>query len=391
MKDVKTNYKATITKYNNICTNLPKVTKVTDSRKRAIRRIHERFSDDEIEMGFRKAQASEFLSGKFKGQGHENWICTFDWIMKDTNMAKVLDGNYDNRGKDTTPDPKQMDNSKTKMVMTYEFISPEMAGELLEKNTNNRSLSWGTIRQYANDIKSGNWDSGVGSAISIDEKGMLRDGQHRLWAIVESDCGIWTWVCRGVSCNGIYDNNRKRSLIDQGNIIAPELEDIFKSKRYIAMARWLIGFIDHGNHRRAISPNEILDFTAEHKNDLNRFFENVPITTHCRSISVASVHIAIFSAYMAGINADDLKHFYEVLCSGMSTCAEEFPIISFRNYMINKGADITRSEDIMRCQYAIKGYIAKSCAKKLYRPKDFIYPIPYKDGQQALDIKTIMI
>jgi hypothetical protein len=31
-----------------------------------------------------------------KGGNDRNWSATFDWLIKDANMAKVLDGNYDN-------------------------------------------------------------------------------------------------------------------------------------------------------------------------------------------------------------------------------------------------------------------------------------------------------
>ena len=42
---------------------------------------------------FEKAEASDFLKGKNK----RNWSATFDWLVSDSNMAKVLDGNYDTR------------------------------------------------------------------------------------------------------------------------------------------------------------------------------------------------------------------------------------------------------------------------------------------------------
>ena len=67
-----------------------------------------------------------------------------------------------------------------KMEMTYEFITPEIAQALLETNTENRKLSRGTVQAYSQDILAGNWDENVGVAISIDENGILRDGQHRL-------------------------------------------------------------------------------------------------------------------------------------------------------------------------------------------------------------------
>ena len=48
---------------------------------------------DDFRTVFEKAEASSFL----KGGNDRNWTATFDWLLKDSNMAKVLDGNYDNR------------------------------------------------------------------------------------------------------------------------------------------------------------------------------------------------------------------------------------------------------------------------------------------------------
>ena len=39
-----------------------------------------------------KAQASDFL----RGSNDKNWSADFDWMIADANMAKILDGNYDN-------------------------------------------------------------------------------------------------------------------------------------------------------------------------------------------------------------------------------------------------------------------------------------------------------
>ena len=36
------------------------------------------------------AEGSSFL----KGKNDRNWSATFDWMVKDANMAKILDGNY---------------------------------------------------------------------------------------------------------------------------------------------------------------------------------------------------------------------------------------------------------------------------------------------------------
>ena len=53
------------------------------------------YNVDDFKELFEKAEASDFL----KGANDRNWSATFDWLIKDANMAKVLDGNYSNKAK----------------------------------------------------------------------------------------------------------------------------------------------------------------------------------------------------------------------------------------------------------------------------------------------------
>ena len=265
------------------------------------------------------------------------------------------------------------------MTMNYEFITPKIAANLLEANEGNRKLSKGTVQAYAQDILAGNWDESVGVAISIDDNGVLRDGQHRLAAIVKAGVGIHTWVCRNVSSDGIYDNNRKRSNHDQISIMRPDFDGVYKSSRYISVARALIAGATGSEYRRPVTPKEIIDFTEKHKEDLDGFFLNISTSTVVK-ISIAVVHSALFMAYKSGVGISDIMDFYDVLCSGMSTKPEEFPIIAYRNYLLKDTSHVVVTlAEIGRCQYALKKYLSGSCVKKSSSPKELIYPFPYRE------------
>lgn len=78
--------------YNSVCGSYPRLVKMSDARKKAINaRLKTGYTLDDFQKLFEKAEASNFL----KGANNRNWSATFDWLVKDTNMAKVLDGNYD--------------------------------------------------------------------------------------------------------------------------------------------------------------------------------------------------------------------------------------------------------------------------------------------------------
>ena len=78
--------------YNTLCPSFPKCTALSDARKKAIKaRMSSGYSLDDFKTLFTKAENSSFL----KGKNDRNWRASFDWLLKDANMAKVLDGNYD--------------------------------------------------------------------------------------------------------------------------------------------------------------------------------------------------------------------------------------------------------------------------------------------------------
>ena len=81
--------------YNSICTSFPKLRSLSDSRRKAIKARLNTYSLEDFRTVFENAESSSFL----KGSNDRNWTATFDWLIKDTNMVKVLEGNYADKGK----------------------------------------------------------------------------------------------------------------------------------------------------------------------------------------------------------------------------------------------------------------------------------------------------
>lgn len=82
--------------YNSTCVSLPKLTKLSDKRKQAIKaRFNQGYTVEDFKRLFELAEGSSFL----KGGNSRNWSANFDWLIADANMAKTLDGNYSDRKK----------------------------------------------------------------------------------------------------------------------------------------------------------------------------------------------------------------------------------------------------------------------------------------------------
>lgn len=89
-KEGRSEYQLIADMYNDICISFPRMTKLSEARKKAIRARLRQYSVEDFRNLFQMAEGSDFL----KGQNSRNWSASFDWLIKDANMAKVLDGNY---------------------------------------------------------------------------------------------------------------------------------------------------------------------------------------------------------------------------------------------------------------------------------------------------------
>jgi predicted phage replisome organizer len=90
----KIDYQKIVNMYNDICISFSKVSKLSEARKKSIKARMNTYDYEDFKTLFTKAEASDFL----KGKNSRDWQASFDWLIKDTNMVKVLDGNYDNKG-----------------------------------------------------------------------------------------------------------------------------------------------------------------------------------------------------------------------------------------------------------------------------------------------------
>ena len=123
-KEENTPYQQVADMYNDTCVSFPRLTVLSDARKKAIRARLKVHSLDDFKIMFQKAEASNFL----KGGNDRNWVATFDWMLKDTNMAKIIDGNYDNR-----PDARFRPETRNKVADQLE-ASYEMMRQWAEED-----------------------------------------------------------------------------------------------------------------------------------------------------------------------------------------------------------------------------------------------------------------
>ena len=99
-------------------------------------------------------------------------------------------------------------------------ITPEIAVDLLTKNTHNRSVSQAAVAEYAKAMSEGRWLES-GDTIRIAENGLVLDGQHRLYAIIESEKTQRMVLVEGlpVVAQTVMDTGRKRTFANALTIL----------------------------------------------------------------------------------------------------------------------------------------------------------------------------
>lgn len=101
-----------------------------------------------------------------------------------------------------------------------EVITPAKAVQYLSHNfKGNRKLNKNVVHQIASDMKNGKFIFNPAAPIVFSNKGTLIDGQHRLWACVESGKEFSTLVVTGCdeSTYKVIDIGKSRTVADQIN------------------------------------------------------------------------------------------------------------------------------------------------------------------------------
>jgi hypothetical protein len=140
------------------------------------------------------------------------------------------------------------------------MVTPELAKQWLEANTNNRPLSETLVITYMIDMLEGRWRYN-GDAIRFDHTGRLIDGQHRLHACVEAGVPFETDVVTGLDPETIrtIDIGRVRTA---GHIA--HLEGVKNAELACAIARLAVlhrkyGIEHMNNPRRNPTKTEVVE------------------------------------------------------------------------------------------------------------------------------------
>ena len=124
--------------YNATCVSFPQLKVLSDKRKKAIKARLNTYTVEDFKRLFEMAESSSFL----KGANNRNWSATFDWLIADGNMAKVLDGNYKNRA-DSKPREETREERQARLMREWEEEQKNSPYHTDEPFIPDPSLDWG--------------------------------------------------------------------------------------------------------------------------------------------------------------------------------------------------------------------------------------------------------
>jgi hypothetical protein len=97
-------YRQIVDDFNAVCISLPKVQQLTDKRRTAIKSAVAMLGETSWAGYWQMVESSDFLTGRANSSGRQ-WRADFDWLLQPSNLAKVLEGNYINRGQPGSGSP----------------------------------------------------------------------------------------------------------------------------------------------------------------------------------------------------------------------------------------------------------------------------------------------
>lgn len=191
------------------------------------------------------------------------------------------------------------------MEMRTELVTPEKAASYLKRNVDNyRKLSRAKVSQYAEEMKAGKWQLN-GETIVFDETGKLKDGQHRLAAIVSAKKAVRMTIITGVADDvTIYDSGMTRSVRQIANAEGHEI-----TSTEAAVATAIVGRL--GKATRGM----VLDYISGHVDELKRAYRVCNAGGKGLSRRVSCV-TAGYMMLRDGMKSFEVETFFKIFNSG---------------------------------------------------------------------------
>jgi len=223
---------------------------------------------------------------------------------------------------------------KVKYTYQVEIIDAKKARQLLgkvhdrQKGRDFKSL----IESYADEMKSGTWDTSVAQTISFDSTGALVDGWHRLHAVEKADVSLPFLVVRNVDPDSFanYDAGKARSMAFR--------RGVDKNRQTIVGVLIRTALYPYGGSRHTVEQSEI---TENYMREYIEYFEEHATSTNRARVTMASIRAgAILSLMAHPARKSSIVYAYNDMVHGRLDQAPSSMSNLYRRCMEDKRLDI---------------------------------------------------
>ena len=254
-----------------------------------------------------------------------------------------------------------------------EYIDCAKAQMWLDRNTSNRKLRDGWVEKYASDMLAGKWTECI-VPIVFYENGDIADGQHRLWAIIESGTTQRFFVLHGLSREaGLnIDTGGSRTLVDNARISGLNA-DITNEMTAAARA------LESGTRTSSsMSNSSLLTLVEKHREALKWVCAHGPRGKGLRNQCVLA---AVARAWYHTDDKEKLARFCQVVSTGMMQDGGESAAVALRNlFLMNRNVHLNQlfREHFLLAQAAVKAFMHSRPITRLRTPAEEPYPLTTK-------------
>ena len=246
-------------------------------------------------------------------------------------------------------------------------VTPDWALSVVtERNNNNRNVRDDRVERYIRDLLEGNWEV-INNGIGFYKDGTLADGQHRLWAIVESQQTVDLIVVFGMAKSAIakIDEGAARSTKDVATMMGLDA-----TNTRLSVTNYVL---EYRNIRKTTPRGEQIAFYERHKDAVD--FVVTRVKKH--KVTKAPVLAAIMRAWY-NVDRDRLARFCEVLDSGFPNDKIEHSAILLREFLLrnNNNSGPFRAEMYRKTEAAVSAFVESRPLEKLYAKAEEQFPLP---------------
>ena len=274
-----------------------------------------------------------------------------------------------------TPITEMWWRSKTPKTIIKE-ITPDLALHVLDRAADvNRPVHQTRVDQYARIMAAGMWRpvEEQCDAFAFDIEGRCINGQHRLWAVVESKVTLSFEIKLGLPTEAIdtIDDHLKRSDADVYKIT----HGGDATAKHLSVAVRLLG--TRGKPRGGFDRTTKFDSLNKLKLAIDKALTLIP-DSRVKGISCASM-LAVLTRATYTVEMEKLHQFMHILRSGLVTnTTSGSAVILLRDWMMTNGAGSStlQTELYWKTERALRAFLDDDEVKTLYAASTELFPMP---------------